>query len=84
MKPMTWIVAAICMSTALPAAAQGRGNQIRFQGLDRNKDGVITRDEWNGNDRSFRNHDWNGDGRLSGDEVRVGAARKNRWDDRDV
>jgi len=84
MKPMTWMLAAICMSTALPAAAQGRGPQMRFQALDRNKDGVITREEWNGNDRSFRNHDWNGDGRLSGDEVRVGATRRSGWDDRNV
>ena len=84
MKSMTWMIAAICVSAAVPAAAQGRGNQMRFQGLDRNKDGVITREEWNGNDRSFRNHDWNGDGRLSGDEVRVGATRKTGWDDRNV
>ena len=57
-------------------AAQGRsGNQIRFQGMDRNNDGTITREEWNGSDRSFETHDWNGDGRLSGPEVRVGARR---------
>jgi hypothetical protein len=46
-------------------------------------DGVITRQEWQGNDRSFRNHDWNGDGRLSGDEVPPGAQRNSRWDYRD-
>ena len=43
--------------------AQGRGNQgrggsqIRFQEMDDNRDGVITRDEWNGSDRSFDVHD---------------------------
>jgi len=52
--------------------------------MDLNGDGEISRQEWRGNDRSFRNHDWNGDGKLSGDEVRVGARRANRWDDRDV
>jgi len=57
---------------------------MRFQGMDANHDGVITRAEWRGNDRSFRNHDWNGDGRLSGDEVREGARRDNHWDDRDI
>ena len=51
--------------------------QIRYQGMDRNNDGVITRAEWRGNDRSFRNQDWNGDGVLSGDEVRPGAQRQN-------
>lgn len=58
------------------AAAQGRAaGQIRFQNMDRNNDGIITREEWNGSDRSFEVHDWNGDGRLSGPEVRPGARR---------
>jgi hypothetical protein len=42
----------------------------RFRGLDRNHDGVITRMEWRGNDQSFRQQDSNGDGILSGDELR--------------
>lgn len=50
----------------------------RFEGLDRNRDGVITRSEWRGNDRSFRNHDWNGDGVLSGDEVDPAGQRNGR------
>jgi len=48
---------------------------MRFKGLDRNNDGVISRAEWSGNDRSFANEDWNGDGVLSGEEVRPGATR---------
>ena len=48
-------------------------NRIRFAEMDRNGDGVISRQEWNGSDRSFEVHDWNRDGRLSGNEVRVGA-----------
>lgn len=56
--------------------AQGRGGaRIRFQEMDDNRDGVITRDEWNGSDQSFDVHDWNRDGKLSGPEVRVGAQR---------
>ena len=47
---------------------------IRFAEMDENHDGVITRAEWRGSARSFASHDWNGDGRLSGDEVRIGAA----------
>jgi YD repeat-containing protein len=50
-------------------------NRIRFAQMDTNGDGVITRQEWNGSDRSFEVHDWNGDGRLSGNEVRSGAQR---------
>ncbi len=35
----------------------------------------MSRAEWNGDNRSFRNHDWNRDGMLSGDELRAGATR---------
>ena len=51
---------------------------IRFAGMDANRDGVITRAEWRGSQRSFEVHDWNGDGQLSGDEVRTGATWPSR------
>jgi Ca2+-binding EF-hand superfamily protein len=44
--------------------------EMRFRGLDRNNNGIITRDEWRGDNRSFVKHDGNRDGVLSGDEVR--------------
>jgi hypothetical protein len=84
----TWFAAGLCLGLVAAAEAQPaqrRGNTpIRFQEMDLNGDGMIVREEWRGNDRSFRNHDWNGDGKLSGDEVRIGARRANRWDDRDL
>src|SRR3954463_16289151 len=82
----TSLLYAALLSLALPAAAaaQSPPRGMRFEPMDTNRDGVITRDEWRGNDQSFRNHDWNGDGKLSGDEVRVGAQRQSRWDDRDI
>ena len=49
-------------------AQTGPVSRMRFQALDRNNDGRITREEWNGNERSFRNHDWNGDGVLANAE----------------
>jgi hypothetical protein len=52
--------------------------KMRFLGLDKNRDGVITRGEWPGDDRAFTNHDWNGDGILAGDEVRPGAKKPGR------
>jgi Ca2+-binding EF-hand superfamily protein len=58
--------------------AQGQAQrraQMRFADMDRNGDGVIARSEWRGSDQSFRVHDWNNDGVLSGDEVRPGAQR---------
>ena len=72
--PLQITAAAVVLATAATAQAQ-----MRFQGLDTNRDGVITRGEWRGNDVSFRNQDWNGDGILSGDEVRVGARRQTNW-----
>ena len=66
----------IGLAVAILAGAATAQAQMRFQGMDRNNDGVITRDEWRGNDHSFRNQDWNGDGVLSGDEVRPGARRQ--------
>ena len=58
-------------------------SRIRFQEMDRNNDGVVTRQEWNGSARSFEVHDWNNDGRLSGEEVRVGAQRNTNWETAD-
>jgi len=74
--------AAIVLVAALPADAQPHGRArgharkdapIRFQLMDRNHDRVIARSEWQGSDQAFRIHDWDGDGVLSGDEVRLGA-----------
>jgi Ca2+-binding EF-hand superfamily protein len=47
--------------------------QPRFRAMDRNADGRVTRAEWRGSAQSFRMYDWNGDGVLSGDEMRAGA-----------
>ena len=47
----------------------------RFRDMDRNNDGMVTRGEWRGTDQSFRAHDWNRDGVLSGDELVQGAPR---------
>lgn len=66
-----------------------RDGNMRFQGMDTNKDGRVTRREWRGNARSFDQHDWNRDGVLSGQEVRPGGSRNDprangnddRWDD---
>jgi hypothetical protein len=52
---------------------------MRFRAMDTNRDGVITRSEWTGTTATFRNQDWNGDGILSGEEVRSGARRQTNW-----
>ena len=68
------------LSLVTTAEAQTR---MRFQGMDRNNDGRITREEWQGSQRSFDVHDWNNDGVLSGNEVLVGAQRDSRWEEAD-
>lgn len=73
------LAVAIVLTVAVgQTAAAQRERAMRFQGLDRNNDGRITRAEWKGSDQSFKVHDWNGDGVLSGDEVRPGARRVER------
>jgi Ca2+-binding EF-hand superfamily protein len=71
--------AVFALSIAGPARAESQSRfaqprtqaeQMRFRAMDRNNDGVVTRQEWRGSDQSFGVHDWNGDGILSGDEVR--------------
>lgn len=59
---------------ASPDAAD-QSARMRFQAMDRNGDGAISREEWQGSARSFAVQDWNGDGQLSGDEVRIGGQR---------
>ena len=54
----------------LPATLTAQPS-FRYRGMDRNRDGVITRAEWRGNEQSFRQHDRNNDGVLSADEVRA-------------
>jgi hypothetical protein len=65
-------VAALVVTSAGTADAQ-----TRFDAMDTNGDGVITRGEWRGTAVTFRSNDWNGDGVLSGDEVLRGARRQN-------
>ena len=92
----TIVVVAMSATVLAPAAfAQGNAREraqaddqtrrpsaeeMRYRGMDADNDGVITRAEWRGNDQSFRQQDNNGDGVLSGDEVRprAGAMRARR------
>jgi len=53
----------IASTSAVPAVAQV------FHGVDRDGDGVISRREWRGNNRSFANYDRDGDGYITSDEM---------------
>lgn len=65
--------AVLATLSASPSSTQS--NPGRFQGMDQNGDGTISRAEWRGSDQSFRRHDWNNDGVLSGEEVWAGGRR---------
>lgn len=56
----------------------GPTSRMRFPNMDTNRNGSIESNEWNGSVASFRVHDWNDDGVLSGEEVRVGGRRAAR------
>jgi hypothetical protein len=56
-------------------ARSGNDQPMRFRDMDQNGDRVITRVEWRGNDQSFKEHDTNADGVLSGNEVLASAQR---------
>ena len=74
----TWVVVAV-----VPAGAQAQAARMRFESMDQNRDGAISLDEWRGSDRAFQNQDWNGDGQLSGNEVRLGARRDGNYEEAD-
>jgi hypothetical protein len=48
--------------------------QDRFDGFDYNRDGVISRDEWEGSQRAFNQRDLNGDGVLTRRELYGGES----------
>jgi Ca2+-binding EF-hand superfamily protein len=65
------------------AEAQARPARMRFEAMDKDRNGDISREEWLGSLRSFQVHDWNGDGVLSGQEVVIGAQRNANWEEAD-
>jgi Ca2+-binding EF-hand superfamily protein len=73
-------------STATQSAPSSSASNMnmRFRGMDTNRDGRIARNEWRGNPQAFRNHDWNNDGMLSGDEVSPGARVPDEADENDL
>jgi Ca2+-binding EF-hand superfamily protein len=57
-----------------PSASQPAPASQSLDSLDANHDGKISRAEWRGNDISFAMLDTNGDGAISGDEMKPSSA----------
>lgn len=77
-KPIIYFIlflGVLCFSGGLAFAKHGHG-KMKHKGMDYDYDGIVERDEWRGNEKSFRKHDKNHDGILSGKEVRPGAKQK--------
>lgn len=71
-----FLLSIVILSLGGLAHAKNGKENMKHRGMDQNNDRVITRGEWRGNDKSFGQHDKNGDGVLSGDEVNSGEYRR--------
>ena len=72
MVQKTFLAVALLFAAALTVTAQ---NRVVSHPDDENGDGRISRDEWRGDRRTFREYDQNRDGVLSGNEVPGGNDR---------
>ena len=69
-QPQTFVALACVLGISTLGSVAAAQSVPRFSGMDRNRDGVVTRAEWRGNNESFRQHDRNSDGVLAGEELR--------------
>jgi len=80
------LVLALCATTcpllagAAPEAQKGKAKReaklkAKFDQLDTNKDGNISRDEFKGKQKAFARMDANGDGKISFDEYKAARAQ---------
>jgi len=67
MKRSQSLILSAAFALPLCLSAQTWGSD--FPATDRNGDGIVSRSEWRGNNRTFNQHDSNRDGVLSGNEL---------------
>jgi Ca2+-binding EF-hand superfamily protein len=73
---LTFGAAALGQDTGSEAREAGKHHHSGRRTLDRNADGVVSRDEWRGNDESFAKIDTDRNGILSREEL---AAARKAW-----
>ena len=74
---------AVCTLGATAVLAQSHSPRVRFDEMDVNHDGVISRSEWRGTDRDFRAYDVNGDGVVTWREMTPNGRSADRQGDHD-
>jgi hypothetical protein len=79
-RRLTLLTAACALSATTLLAQSHHSPRARFNEMDANHDGVITRSEWRGSDDDFRAYDLNGDGTLSWHELSPGASASRHTD----
>ncbi len=70
-------IVGIGLLLAVPTMGQGKRGG-RLQRLDKNHDGLISRDEFPGRDEAFRRIDLNNDGAISMDELKAARAERRK------
>lgn len=71
---------AAALFTSTTTVFADSASEMKYQAIDMNGDGRVTRNEWRASaERSFDNHDWNGDGLLAGDEVKTWKDSDDDW-----
>jgi len=82
MTPLIYLFLCIFVPASMPTLAHAKKDKYKmeYSRMDRNHDGIVTINEWRGEENVFHASDWNGDGVLSGDEVTGGFRRGNDYD----
>lgn len=70
------VLGATLGTTAMAAGAGSSSAKAHFQQADADASGAIERSEFKGSDEMFATLDKNGDGRLTGDELREGGRKR--------
>jgi Ca2+-binding EF-hand superfamily protein len=80
LKPLKYFPCCVLMILTSIAYAKTDKYKMKYSNMDVNQDGIITADEWRGDENIFLSSDWNGDSVLSGNEATGGFQRGEDYD----
>jgi Ca2+-binding EF-hand superfamily protein len=76
MRPIRIPLISALLLTCLGVSSAWALEMMTYTYMDKNRDGKVTRQEWTASSNSFEARDWNNNGVLEGDELRVGYKGK--------